>query len=135
MAQLELNYSASYLGHKAWRGAEDERVEGGLAALNAAIEYLTRKNVIFELNVNKTTLSEALNESNDKRVAAEWLFKVLAMLTMKGDERCVQLQREILSAIMVVAPRFSLADASDEPTAEEIAIFERVSAKLKRRAA
>lgn len=133
MRQLELTYSASYIGHKAWRGDDENQIGGALAVLNAAIEHLGRKNVLEEIDVNKTTLSEALGEKNDKRVAAEWVFKVLAMLTLKGDERSAELQREILAALAALAPRHQVVDASDEPTPEEIEAAERVLAKSRRR--
>jgi len=133
MRQLELTYPASYVGHTAWRGEDDDQIGGALEVLSAAVEYLGRKDVIFELNIAKSTLSEAERETNDKRWAAEWIFKVLAMLTLRGDDKSAQLQRELLEAIVRLAPRFVIADANDEPTAEEVDAAERVLAKAKRR--
>lgn len=133
MRQLELGYSPSYIGHKAWRGDDDDRIGGALEALNAAVDHLGRKDVLYELNVAKTTLSEALGETNDKRCAAEWIFKVLAMLTMRGDDKSAQLQHDILAAFTVVTPRFTVVDTSDEPTPEEVAATEALVAKSRRR--
>lgn len=133
MRQLDLTFSASYIGHRAWRGDDDDRVGGSLETLNAAIEHLERKNVVYEINVAKTTLSEALNESNEKRMAIEWLFKILVMLTLRGDDASAAFQRKILSDLVALCPRFALVDAQEEPTAEEIANAERLLAKAKAR--
>lgn len=131
MRQLELTYPPSHVGRVAWRGNDKDRIGGMLEVLSAAVEHLGRKDVVDELDINKSTLSEALNEKNDKRWAGEWTCVVLAMLTRRGDERSAELQRELLEAMTGLAPRFVLADADNGMTDEELEAMERAVAREK----
>lgn len=127
MRQLALTYKPSHAGHEGWLIM--------LEALRCAVAHLGQKEVCFELDVAKSTLSEALNEKNDKRWAAEWTCKLLAMLTVRGDSDCARLGLSILDALAAMMPCYVVADANDEPTPAEIAAAESVLAKAKRRAA
>ncbi len=130
MRQLPLSYEPSTAGRAGWFVT--------LEALRAAVAHLGTKEVIYELNVQKSTFSEALGEreerkAGDARWAAEWTYVVLAMLEKRHTDTCDQLARAILESIAAMSSRFVIADASDEPTPEEIAAAERVLAKAKGR--
>lgn len=127
MTQLDLNYDASHVGSMAWQSL--------LEAFRQAVGHLGQKEVCFKLDVAKSTLSEALNERNDKRVAGEWITKVLAMLSFRGDERSAEIGRAMYSAQISLMPRFVLADADDMPTPAEVAYAKQLIAKAERRAA
>jgi hypothetical protein len=126
MLQLDLSYTPSHAGREGWLLA--------LEALRSAVAYLGQKEVCYALDVAKSTLSEALNERNDKRIAGEWICKVAAMLAAKGDDEARRLGRAMYVAMVALMPCFTLADADDVPTAAEIAMAEKVLAKVKRRA-
>lgn len=130
MRQPSLPYAPSYVGRSAWFVM--------LEALRAAVAHLGTKEVIYELNVAKSVLSEAINEreerkEGDKRWANEWTHVVLAMLEQRHNDTCDQLARTILEAQAALSSRFVIADTSDEPTPEEVEAAERVIAKAKKR--
>jgi len=130
MRQPSLPYQPSYVGRIAWLAM--------LEALRAAVAHLGAKEVLFELNITKSVLSEAINEreerkEGDKRWANEWTHVVLAMLEQRHNDTCDQLARAILDAQIEVSSRFEVADVSDEPTDEQIANAERVIAAAKKR--
>ncbi len=125
MLQLPFGYKPSYAGREAWLVM--------LEALRAAVTHLGSKEVVHELDVNKSTLSEALNEKSDKRWAGEWTHIVLAMLDAQHTKSSEELAKRILDAQVALSTRFAVVDASAEPTPEEIAAAERVLAKAKAR--
>jgi hypothetical protein len=87
MSQLGFRYRPAHEGHEIWLQQ--------LETLRAAVAHLEPKNVLFELDISKSTLSEALNEKNDKRWAAEWTHIVKSMLSQRYDE----LSRELLGKL------------------------------------
>lgn len=125
MLQPSLPYKPSYSGRESWLLM--------LEALRAAVAYLGPKEVQDACDVNKTTMSEALNEQRDRRWAGEWTHVVIAMLDRQHTAASDELVKRILAAEAALSTRFVIADASDEPTAEEIAAAERVMAKVRAR--
>lgn len=130
MRQMPLPYRPSTTADEAWRGSPDHP-RCMLDILREAADHLERKNVIVELDIAPSTLSDAIKDKNDKRWAGEWIFTILAMLTKRGDEESASLQRQILEAFAALAPAFVIADANDEPSDEWIAETERELAKAK----
>jgi hypothetical protein len=132
MRQLGLVYRPAYSGSEAWRGVDPKEKPGGLLELlKLAADHLGRKEVTFECDVGKTTLSEAINESNDKRWAGEWICKVLAMLAKRGDDESKRLGREILASFVGLMPCFALVDADDGMSDAELDAMERAVAREK----
>lgn len=89
-AQLSIGFKPSYAGGEAWQAQ--------LIVLRTAVEHLGRKEVAFELDVNGSTLSDAMNERDRKRWAAEWTHVVKAMLAMRHDDISRDLLRKIVEA-------------------------------------
>lgn len=120
--------SMSYDGKDAWAAL--------LRVLDNAVTHLGLKEVVYRLNVAKSTVCDALHDRNDRRWAQEWTLVVLEMLADLYSETGNQLAREILDTQAMVTRRFYIAD-DDGPTPEEIAAAQRVldSAKKRRRAA
>ncbi len=125
MLQLPFAYKPGDAGRQAWLAM--------LETLRAAVNHLGPKDVGDELDVNKSTLSESLNEQRDRRWAAEWTHVVIAMLDRQHTKASDELIRRILDAQVALSTRFVVADASDEPTPEEVAAAERVLAKVRAR--
>ena len=125
MHQYSLVYRASHVGPEGW-----QRV---LEVFRAAVTHLGAKDVQDQCDVAKSTLSEALNEKNDKRVAGEWLCTVIAMLDAQHTKAGDELLKRLLDAIAGLSTRYVVSDASDEPTPEEVAAAERVLAKVRAR--
>lgn len=96
MGQLALTYRPEYTGHEAWQLQLD--------ILRAAVTHLTPKEVLFELGIAKSTLSEALGEKNDKRWAAEWTHVIKAMLSQRYDEVSIELLQKLCEADVIVTP-------------------------------
>jgi hypothetical protein len=96
MGQLALTYRPVYAGHEAWQ----EQLE----IIRAAVKHLTPKEVLFELDIAKSTLSEALAEQNSKRWAAEWTHILKAMLAQRFDDVSIELLRKLCEADMTVTP-------------------------------
>ncbi|MGN6107265.1 MAG: hypothetical protein ACTHU0_19310 [Kofleriaceae bacterium] len=88
MTQLSLAYRPGHVGREAW----SKRLE----AIRAAVSHLGLKEVSFELDVSGSALSDALNERDRKRWAAEWTSVLLAMLQARHDEFSDDLARAIL---------------------------------------
>ncbi len=86
-AQLSLGYSPSYAGGEAWQRQ--------LGVLRTAVEHLGRKEVSFALDVSGSFLSDALNERDRKRWAAEWTHVIFAMLDARQDDASRGLLREL----------------------------------------
>lgn len=130
MRQLPLVYKPSTAAREAWLLM--------LESIRAAVSHLGLKEVTYETDVAKTTLSEALNErverkEGDKRWAAEWTLVVLAMLEQRHTDTCDQFASAILEAQAALSTRFVIADASDEPTDDEVAAAQRVIEKARKR--
>lgn len=130
MRQLSLAYRPARTGRDSWAGTPG--MPGTLDILRAAVDHLGWKEVLFELDIGKSTLSEALGEKNDKRWAGEWTSKVLAMLARRGDEKSREIGRAIFLSLLELMPCFALVDADDEPTDEEIEVAQRVLDKRRR---
>jgi hypothetical protein len=132
MRQQSFVYRPAYTGSEAWRGVDPKDKPGGLLELlKLAADHLGRMEVTFECDVGKTTLSEAINESNDKRWAGEWICKVLAMLAKRGDDESKRLGGEILAALVGLMPCFALVDADEGMTDAELEAMERAVAREK----
>lgn len=132
MRQLGLVYRPTYSGDVAWRGVDPKEKPGGLMELlRLAADHLGRKEVTFECDIGKSTLSEAINETNDKRWAGEWICKILAMLAKRGDDKSRQFGEEILSAFVGLMPCFALVEADDGMTDAELEAMERAVAREK----
>lgn len=125
MLQLPFAYKPGDAGRESWLAM--------LEAVRAAVNYLGPKNVTDEIDINKTTLSEALNEQRDRRWAAEWTHVVIAMLDRQHNAAADELIKRLLDAQVALSTRFIVVDASDEPTASEIEAANRVIAKVKAR--
>lgn len=123
--QLPFAYKPGAAGREAWLAM--------LEAIRAAVSFLGPKDVQDELDINKTTLSEALNEQRDRRWAAEWTHIVIAMLDRQHTAAADEMVKRILEAQAALSSRYTVVDASDEPTPQEIAAAERVLAKVRSR--
>lgn len=78
MGQLSLVYKPAHAGHETWQLELD--------LLRVVVAHLGHKEVAFELDINGSTLSDALHERANKRWAAEWTHIVKAMLSQRYDE-------------------------------------------------
>ena len=125
MLQLPFAYKPGSAGREAWLAM--------LEILRAAVSHLGPKEVQDELDINKTTMSEALNEQRDRRWAAEWTHVVIAMLDRQHAAASNDLIKRLLDAQVALSTRFIVVDASDEPTQAEIEAANRVLAKVKAR--
>jgi hypothetical protein len=126
--QLPFAYEPGDAGNRAWLAM--------LEVLRGAVTFIGPKDFCDEADINKTTLSEALNEQRDRRWAAEWTHVLIAMLDRKHTPSSDEWVKRILDAQTALSTRFRVMDISDEPTPEEIAAAQRVLAKVsKKRAA
>lgn len=111
MGQLALVYDPNYVGRTAW--------DAQLEILRAAVAHLTPKEVTFALGIAKSTLSEAIRqpaledenggdrrdkEKGDRRVAAEWVHIIKAMLARRFDDVSQDLLRQLCDADMAATP-------------------------------
>ena len=94
MGQLAIAWSPAYAGNEAWQLQ--------LAVLRAAVDHLTPKEVLDVIDVNKSTLSDALHERNEKRWAARWTHIVKAMLSKRYDEVSIDLLQRLCEADLAV---------------------------------
>lgn len=95
MAQLSIAYKPSYAGGEAWQRL--------LEVLRTATEHLGRKEVAYEIDVSGSALSDALNERDRKRWAAEWLMIMLAALSQRTDDVSRSLALQIVEQVAAVA--------------------------------
>src|SRR5574338_232172 len=109
--------SMSYDGKETWSQL--------LSALDNAVTHLGLKEVVYKLNVAKSTVCDALHDRNDRRWAQEWTLVVLEMLADLYTETGNQLARAILETQAAATRRFYITD-DDGPTPEEIAAAQRV---------
>lgn len=108
--QMSLAYEPSYAGKQSWTHQ--------LEAIRLAVAHLGLKEVCFELDVSGSAVSDALNERDRKRWAAEWTHVVKAMLVKRGDTMALELLANILRASLE-GTHFVL-DVEHQLTAEEI---------------
>lgn len=89
-----------------------------LSVLRTTVEHLGRKEVAFELDISGSQLSDALNERDRKRWAAEWTDVVKQMLVnRRGDVVGHDLLAQLLD-IDVLGTGFAI-EAADVLTPEE----------------
>jgi hypothetical protein len=108
--QLSLTYDASYVGRETWAAQ--------LEVIRLAVGHLGLKEVSFALDVSGSMVSDALNERDRKRWAAEWTHVLVAMLVKKNDETALGFVRQLFGAALEPTP-FTIEDDA-ELTAEEI---------------
>jgi predicted kinase len=99
--QLGLTYRPSYAGHEAWQLQ--------LEALRSAVTHLVPKEVCDQLDISKSQLSQALHEQADKRMAAEWIHVIKAMLAQRYDDVSQELLRTLCNLDMTVTA-FEIGD-------------------------
>lgn len=110
-AQLSLVYPPEYVGAEAWKRQ--------LEAIRSAVMHLGLKDVAFTLDVSGSMVSDALNERDRKRWAAEWTHVLKAMLAARySDETAAGMLRAIVEAD-VAASGFQLVDP-DNLTPEQL---------------
>lgn len=116
MGQQALTFGPGYEGRQAWLAQ--------LELLRAAVNHLVAKEVADQLDTNRSTLSEALNEQRDRRWAGEWTHTVKAMLAAKQHEDPVaaDLLRRICQADNAAAPSVATLEMTDEER-EEVECF------------
>jgi hypothetical protein len=107
--QLSIVYDPTYVGREAWQRQ--------LVVLRTAVEHLGRKEVAYSLDVAGTYLSDAMNERDRKRWAAEWTHVVLAMLHSRRDDTSRGLMRQLAELGVSATPL--VVDDSVEMTPEE----------------
>ncbi len=116
-AQLALGYSPSYVGGEVWR----QRLE----ILRLAVNHLGLKEVAFVLDVSGSTLSDATNERDRKRWAAEWLDTAKAMLLGRpGDEIAADIYRQLCELDLAGGP-YALVEAQQISPEQEAAELRR----------
>ncbi len=96
MSQGWLLYSPAVTGREAWLAQ--------LEVIRAAVIHLTPKEVIDEIDIAKSTLSQALSEAADKRWAAEWTHVVKTMLARRHDDVSTDLLRKLCEHDTTVTP-------------------------------
>lgn len=109
-----------------------------LNAIEDAVNHLGQKEVVFKLNTNKSTLSDALKDRNDRHWRQDWTLAVLEMLVNAYTETANQFAKAILDAQAIVTRRFEVVATDEEPSDAEIEAAQRVldrARKRKRRAA
>lgn len=120
MAQLALSYDDS----TPWT-----RLRG---LIENAVNYLGQKEVVFELGIAKSTLSDALHDRNDRGWRHEWTVKVLAMLREQYTDTANEYMRAILEAEAAVTRRFEVVAADSYISPEDEATWARVEAKKRK---
>lgn len=124
MSQGSLTFGPAYEGRQAWLAQ--------LELLRAAVQHLVAKDVADQLDTNRSTLSEALNEQRDRRWAGEWIHIVKAMLKARRDDAvAADLLARICAADMAVTPSVTTIEMTDEER-EDVEAF--LEAKRRRRA-
>lgn len=109
-AQLSIAYKPAYEAR--------EIHERRLSVLRTTVEHLGRKEVAFELDISGSQLSDALNERDRKRWAAEWTDVVKQML---ANRRADDVARDLLHQLLdidVLGTGFAV-DPADVMTPEE----------------
>jgi hypothetical protein len=107
MAQQALTFGPGYEGRQAWLAQ--------LELLRAAVGHLVAKDVADQLDTNRSTLSEALNEQRDRRWAGEWTHTVKAMLAARHDDPvAADLLHRICQSDTAAAPSVMTVEMTDE---------------------
>jgi hypothetical protein len=101
--------------------------------LESAVLHLGHKEVVYKLNAQKSTVSDALGDKNDRHWRQEWTITVLEMLRDRYTDTSNQFIKAILEAQAAVTRRFEVVALDDEPTDAEIEAAERLLARAKRR--
>jgi hypothetical protein len=114
--QLSLTYDASYVGHETWLEQLD--------VIRHAVGHLGLKEVSFALDVSGSMVSDALNERDRKRWAAEWTHTLVAMLVKRNDEAALGFVRQLFAAALGPTP-FVLEDNTELSDAEIVARIKR----------
>lgn len=117
MQQLSLDYDA-------WGALR--------SAIEDAVTHLGLKDVVYKLDVAKSTICDALHDRNDRRWAQEWTVMVLRMLAARNTATSDQFAKAILDAQTVLTGRFVVVE-DEQVTPEEIAAAERVLAIARKR--
>lgn len=100
-AQVSLPYSPAYLGNEAWQRQ--------LVIYREAVRFLTPKEVTYELAITEQALSDALLERKNadgrkRRVPAEWLGVIKALLARSTEETAVGLLRQLVELDVTLTP-------------------------------
>lgn len=106
-----------------------------LLVIEDAVNHLGQKDVVHELDIAKSTLSDALKDRNDRHWRQEWTLKVLELLANKYTDTANQYAKAILDAQALITRRFEVVALNEGPTDEEIAAAERVLDAAKKRRA
>jgi hypothetical protein len=126
MSQITLTYGPNYEGKQAWQMQLD--------VLRSAVAHLVAKEVADQLDISRSTLSDALKSETDRRWAAEWTHTVKAMLAARrGDDVALDLLRrlcdaDVLTTTLIVSDPIEMTD-------DEEAAVSRLLEKLRRRKA
>jgi len=108
--QLSLTYDASFVGHETWTKQ--------LEVIRLAVAHLGLKEVCFELDVSGSAVSDAMNERDRKRWAAEWTHVVVCMLQKRGDATSIGFVRQLYG--VALEPTTFVLDEAHELTDAEI---------------
>jgi len=126
MSQFSLTYGPQYEGKQAWAQQ--------LEVLRSAVAHLVAKDVADQLDINRSTLSDALKADTDRRWAAEWTHTVKAMLAeRRSDVVAADLLRRLCECDVALSS-LVVSDPVDMTDDEEAAV-ERLLEKLRRRKA
>lgn len=104
-----------------------------LNVIDDAVNHLGQKEVTFKLNVNKSTLCDALKDRNDRHWRQEWTLDVLEMLRDRYTDTSNQFIKAILDAQAAVSRRYEVVSIDDAPSDAEIEAAERVLEKARKR--
>jgi len=119
----------------------DETWEVERTALRDAIALLSLKEVAFQLDVNRSAISDAIDErktenSNgnvtEKRWAARWTHVIRAMLMKRGDKASLDIVERLVDA-HTIGTQFIVDDP--DYSDEEVEAAQRVVDSAKRRRA
>lgn len=123
--QLSLTYDPRTTGSETWLRQ--------LEAIRLAVNHLGAKEVSFALDISGSMVSDALNERDRKRWAAEWTHVVVAMLIKRGDEAALGLVRQIFEAALEATPFLLDTDAELAAALETLqTVISRVSKRGRR---
>lgn len=122
--QLSLGYEPGYVGADAWRHQ--------LEAIRSAVNHLGLKEVSFALDVSGSMLSDALNERDRKRWAAEWTHVVLAMLSRRAGDQIAESLVRLIAETAILTTQLAL-EGEAEISRDELAVAMAAIAKLRRK--
>lgn len=122
--QLSIGYEPGYVGADAWRHQ--------LEAIRSAVNHLGLKEVSFALDVSGSMLSDALNERDRKRWAAEWTHVVLAMLSRRAGDQIAESLVRLIAETAILTTHLAL-EGEAEISRDELAVAMAAIAKLRRK--